>query len=75
MVQWLRLHLPMQGVQVRSLIGKLRSHMPHGQKPKHKTRNIVTISIKTLKKKKRDDSTHGHHQMVNTEIRLTIFLY
>ena len=21
----------------------------------------------------RDDSTHGHHQMVNTEIRLTIF--
>ena len=20
-----------------------------------------------------DDSTHGHHQMVNTEIRLTIF--
>ena len=47
--------------------------MPHGQKPKHKTRNIVTISIKTLKKKKRDDSTHGHHQMVNTEIRLITF--
>jgi len=22
----------------------------------------------------RDDSTHGHHQMVNTEIRLIIFL-
>ena len=22
---------------------------------------------------KRDDSTHGHHQMVNTEIRLIIF--
>jgi len=21
----------------------------------------------------REDSTHGHHQMVNTEIRLTIF--
>ena len=21
----------------------------------------------------RDDSTHGHHQMVNTEIRVTIF--
>ena len=21
----------------------------------------------------RDDSTHGHHQMVNTEIRLTLF--
>ena len=24
-------------------------------------------------KNSRDDSTHGHHQMVNTEIRLTIF--
>ena len=22
----------------------------------------------------REDSTHGHHQMINTEIRLTIFL-
>ena len=24
-------------------------------------------------KSKRDDSTHGHHQMVNAEIRLIIF--
>ena len=31
-VQWLRLHLPMQGVRVRPLVGELRSHMPHGQK-------------------------------------------
>ena len=28
MVQWLRLSLPLQGVQVRSLVGELRSHMP-----------------------------------------------
>ena len=33
-VQWLRLHLAMQGVQIRSLVGELRSHMPHGQKTK-----------------------------------------
>ena len=33
-VQWLRLHLPMQGVQVGSLVGELRSHMPWGQKTK-----------------------------------------
>ena len=33
-VQWLRLCLPMQGLWVRSLVGKLRSHMPCGQKPK-----------------------------------------
>ena len=35
-VQWLRLRLPMQGVQLRSLVGELRFHMPHGQK----TQNI-----------------------------------
>ena len=34
-VQWLRLHLPMQGaVEVRSLVRELRSHMPCGQKTK-----------------------------------------
>ena len=31
-VQWLRLHLPVQGVWVRSLVRELRSHMPCGQK-------------------------------------------
>ena len=30
-VQWLRLHLPMQGVQVQSLLGALRSQMLHSQ--------------------------------------------
>ena len=33
-VQWLRLHLPMQGVRVLSLVGELRSHMPHSQNTK-----------------------------------------
>ena len=33
-VQWLRLHLPMQGVPVQSLVGKLRFHMTWGQKSK-----------------------------------------
>ena len=30
MVQWLRICLPMQGMQVRSLVGELRAHMPRG---------------------------------------------
>ena len=29
-VQWLRIHLPKQGTQVRSLVGELRSHIPQG---------------------------------------------
>ena len=27
-VQWLRIHLPMQGTQVRSLVGEVKSHTP-----------------------------------------------
>ena len=49
-VQWFRLHLPVQGEQVQSLVGELRSHMPQGQKTKTQNRsNIVTNLIKTLK--------------------------
>ena len=29
-VQWLRIRLPMQGMQVQSLVGKLGSHMLQG---------------------------------------------
>lgn len=39
-VQGLRLLLPMQGVRVQSLVGKLGSHMPHGQKT-----NNIFVSI------------------------------
>ena len=62
LVQWLRLHLPMQGVQVQSLARELGSHMPCGRKTKTWNRNnILTNSIKTLKmvhikKKKRTDT-------------------
>ena len=48
-VQWLRLHLPMQRVWVRSLMGELRPHMSWGQKTKTPNRSNVTNSIKTLK--------------------------
>ena len=34
--------------------------------------NTLVIS-NTLFQNTREDSTHGHHQMVNTEIRLIIF--
>jgi len=48
-VQWLRLHLPMKGIQVQYLVGELRFHKPHGKKQTNKTSSIVTNSIKTLK--------------------------
>ena len=34
--------------------------------------NVLVIA-NTISKNTREDSTHGHHQMVNTEIRLIIF--
>ena len=69
--QWLRPCLPMQGVQVQPLVGELRSHMPFGQKPKHKTSNIVANSIKSvkmahiksLKKKKKGQSFQLCHHV------------
>ena len=48
-VQWLRLCLPKQEVQVRSLVGDLRSHVPYGPPAKNQNinnrNNIVTSSI------------------------------
>ena len=40
-VHWLRLCLPVQGLQVWSLVGELRSHMSWGQKTKQKPEAIL----------------------------------
>ena len=46
-----KLHFPVQGLQVQLLIGKLRSNMPWRQKNQSikNGSSIVTNSIKTLK--------------------------
>ena len=56
-VQWVRFHLPMEGMGVWSLVRKLRSHMPLSQntkilktKPKTRESNIVRNSEKILQK-------------------------
>ena len=49
-VQWLRLHFPVQGVQVQSLVGELRFHMPLGQKNQNvKNRGNIVTNSKRLK--------------------------
>ena len=49
-VQGLRIHLSMQDLQVQSLVGELRSHIPCGQRAKTENRNnMITNSIKTFK--------------------------
>ena len=57
-VQWLRLHLPTQGVQVWSLVGELRTHMPWNQKTKHKQQ-------KQYCNKFNKDFLNGPHQKKN----------
>ena len=48
-VQELRLHLPLQGMHVQSLVRELGSHMACGQKTKTENRsNVVTNPINTL---------------------------
>ena len=57
-VQWLRLHFPMQGVRVRSLVGERGSHMPHCQKTKN-------IKQKQYCNKFNKDFKNGPHQKKN----------
>ena len=54
LVQWLKLYLPVQGVWVRTLVSKLRSHMSCSGKSKHKTETEMN-SIRTLKKKEEEE--------------------
>ena len=62
-IQWLRHCLPVQELQVQSLVREVRSHMPHGQKTKTSNRsNILTDSTKTLKM--------VHHQKNLQKIKL-----
>ena len=51
MVQWLRLGLPLQGVQVHSLVRELRSHMPCENKNINQNQYCNKFN-KDLKKKK-----------------------
>ena len=44
-----------------------------GQRLKEFCQEIALVIANTLFQQTRDNSTHGHHQMVNTKIRLIIF--
>ena len=47
--QWLKLHLPMHGVLVQSLVGDLRSHRPRGQKSQNIKQEQYFYEFNTLK--------------------------
>ena len=67
-IQWLRLHLPIHGVWVWSLVGELTSHLPHGPKTENikqvqycnklnkDFKKMARIKKKNLKKKKSSHS-------------------
>ena len=47
--------------------------MKQGQNSKEFCQENALVIANTSFNNTREDSTHGHHQMVNTEIRLIIF--
>ena len=52
----------------------LEYKMKQGKDKQEFCQENTLIIANTLFQQTRDDSTHGHHWMVNTEIRLIIFL-
>lgn len=59
--------LPKQGVQVKSLIGKLRSHMPWGQKIKKNNNKVIF----TLSSSKSETSYISKMQFLNLNLMNT----
>ena len=44
-----------------------------GQRPIEFCQENALVIANTLSNNTREDSTHGHHQVVNTEVRLILF--
>ena len=57
-VQWFRLHFPIPGVWVQSLVRKLRSHIPKNQNIKNRSN---TVFIKTLRSTSKQTPNHKSH--------------
>ena len=81
-VQWLRLHFPMQRVWVQSLFGEVRSHMPQGQKKKTKqhckkfNKDLKNGPLKKKKKGRKSGkyllysmSTAGTHRVMQNAVQ------
>ena len=49
-VQWFRFYLPLQGMQIQSLVGKLDPTCLMAKTPKHKTKAICNKFNKDFKK-------------------------
>ena len=58
-VQWLRLHVPTQGVWAPSLVGELRPHMRLGQ---NKNKNRQSVQQKQCCNKLNKDFKDGPHK-------------
>ena len=61
--------------EIPGVTGKfgLRVQNEAGQRLTEFCQENALVIANTLSNNTRDNSTHGHHQMVNTEIRLIIF--
>ena len=65
MVHWLRLHLPMHEVQVSSLVGELRSHMP---KTKTQKKYCDKFNKDFIKKSTSKTKTKNQHRLKGSSL-------
>ena len=70
MVQWSRLRLPLQGMQVQSLGRERRFHIPPGQNKKIKKKKIIKQEQKDFKKKKKKKSTSEKKRVGQQKTRI-----
>ena len=65
-VQWLRFRLPVQGVQVQSLVRELRSHMLSDVVEKKKKSLMIHTFICSLRERKEIKKIRGNKQIYCT---------
>ena len=67
--------LPLPPPEIPGVMGKfvLGVQNEAGQRLREFCQDNALVIANTLFQNTREDSTHGHHQMVNTEIRFIIF--
>ena len=74
-IQWLRLHLPMQEVWVQPLVGELGSHIPHGQKKKKKQSIKQKQYCNKFNKDKKKKNAECNHGLPSDSTRFSVWLY
>ena len=73
-VQWSRLHFPIPGVWVQSLVRKLRSHMPKHQNIKNRSNTVFIKTLGSTSKQTPNQNSHSSSQSLSRLLSLPVSL-